>query len=66
VFQIQGGPVAAKPFPKIQLAPPAAKDFEVSARGTSKTDDAKLLSTLKTAMKDNGKYGERASWWVLL
>jgi GLPGLI family protein len=51
---------------KIQLAAPVAKDFEVSTRGTTKTDEAKLKNTLKSSLKDWGKFGERNTWWVLL
>src|SRR6476620_5444677 len=51
---------------KIQLAAPVAKDFEVPTRGTTKTDEAKLKSTLKSSLKDWGKFGERNTWWVLL
>ena len=51
---------------KIQLAPPVAKDFEIATRGTTKTDQVKLRSTLKSSLKDWGKFGERNTWWVLL
>ena len=51
---------------KVQLTEPVAKDFEISARGTSKTDIPKLKSTLRSSLKDWGKYGERNTWWVLL
>ena len=51
---------------KIQLSPPVAKDFEIPTRGTSKSDDAKLKSRLKSSMKDWGKFGQRNTWWVLL
>lgn len=51
---------------KIQLISPVAKDFEVNARGTTKTDLTKLKRTLHSSLKDWGKYGERNTWWVLL
>jgi GLPGLI family protein len=51
---------------KIQLIAPVAKDFEVPTRGMTKTTDAKLKSTLKSSLKDWGKFGERNTWWVLL
>jgi len=51
---------------KIQLAAPVAKDFEIPIRGTTKTNEAKLKSTLKSSLKDWGKFGERTSWWALL
>ena len=51
---------------KVQLIQPVAKDFEIPARGTTKTDITKLKSTLRSSLKDWGKYGERNTWWVLL
>lgn len=51
---------------KIQLISPVAKDFEVSTRGSTKTDLTKLKRTLHSSLKDWGKYGERNTWWVLL
>lgn len=51
---------------KIQLSAPVAKDFEIPTRGTTKTDDTKLKNTLKSSLKDWGKFGERNTWWVLL
>jgi GLPGLI family protein len=51
---------------RIQLAAPVTKDFEIPTRGTTKTNDTKLRSTLKSSLKDWGKFGERNTWWVLL
>jgi GLPGLI family protein len=51
---------------KLQLTTPVAKDFEVPTRGTTKTNEAKLKGTLKSSLKDWGKFGERNTWWVLL
>ena len=51
---------------KIQLTAPVVKDFEIPTRGTTKTNDAKLKSTLKASLKDWGKFGERNTWWVML
>jgi|SRR5688500_2678847 len=51
---------------KVQLTEPVAKDFEINTRGTTKTNIPKLKSTLRSSLKDWGKYGERNTWWVML
>jgi hypothetical protein len=51
---------------KIQLTTPAPKDFEIPARGTTKTNTEKLRNTLRSSLKDWGKYGEKNTWWVML
>ena len=51
---------------KVQLTEPVSKDFEVNTRGTTKTNIPKLKNTLRSSLKDWGKYGERNTWWVML
>lgn len=51
---------------KVELSQPVAKDFETNTRGTTKTNIPKLKSTLRSSLKDWGKYGERNTWWVML
>lgn len=51
---------------KIQLTTPVANDFDISSRGTTKTNTEKLRNTLRSSMKDWGKYGEKNTWWVML
>jgi GLPGLI family protein len=51
---------------KIQLSAPVARDFEIPTRGTTKTNTEKLRGTLKSSLKDWGKYGEKNTWWVML
>jgi GLPGLI family protein len=51
---------------RIQLTTPGAKEFEVGTRGTTKTSEEKLRNTLRSSLKDWGKYGEKNTWWVML
>lgn len=50
---------------RVQLTKPLDKDFVIPSRG-SKTDRAKLTSTLQSSLKDWGKYGSKNIWWVML
>lgn len=50
---------------KVQLTKPADKEFVLNSRG-SKTNKAKLTSTLQSSLKNWGKYGQKNIWWVML
>lgn len=49
----------------VTLAEPPPKTFVNAAKGQQTTAD-KLNTTLKSSLKDWGKFGERNMWWIFL